>query len=233
MKALMRNLRQFLAMSLAAITVTSVLVGDGLLRAQPSPQPDEASEASEASEDSSQLPDITKPAPDQVTLAPADMLADAERLIDDMRATLTRAVEVQTQAREKKDIIRLNCVNDKVMQIKELLNIADEARNELMAAVTAGDEDTRYHHHNQVKIASESATSLLADTDACVGEELSFLGPTDVDAEGPDHPDDPTKKDPFDLVGEPININTVEHRLGNEIGIGEPIERPNYASPYR
>lgn len=193
MRSSKRTLRSY---SMAAVAAT-VLIGGGLLWAQPSGG-DAAKPAQEPSGEAALLER-------QVELSPREMLAEAERRIQEMQAMLTRVVEVQQVARKHKDVIRLNCVNDKLLQVKQLLNIAESARNDLVEAAAAGNEEERYHQYSQITISHEKASVLRDEADACVGEELSFLGPTSVDVDAPAVADDPTREPPFDLPGPPID----------------------------
>ena len=188
MRSSLRTLRTHLAGAMAA----TLLIGGGLLWAQPSgPTTTERS-------------DETAPLVAKVALSPQEMRAEAERLIQEMQAVLTRVVETQQVAREQKDVIRLNCVNDKLLQVKQLLNIAESARSDLVEAVAANNEDERQHQYSQIVISHEKASLLRNEADACVGEELSFLGPTSVETDAPPVADDPTKEPPFDLPGPPV-----------------------------
>lgn len=182
-----------LGLALAASVATA-----GYLRAQP--------------QDSAEQPaDVTVPVEKQATLTPQQMGEQADGLIAKMQESLRRGVELQKVARQQKDVIKLNCVNDKLLQIKQLLNIAESARTNLVEAIAQQDEADRYHHFGQITIASEKVQTLSDEAEACVGEEIVFLGPTEVTVDEPDIPDDPTGDDPFD---------------------GWEIEPPSYASPF-
>ncbi len=83
--------------------------------------------------------------------------------------------------------------------------------SKLSLAIAAGDEGDRYHRYTVVKISGEKIAGLRDEAEACVGEEISYLGPLSVDVDSPDMPDDPTKGNPWD---------------------NDPIEPPGYASPF-
>ena len=192
----MRTLRTYSI----AVALSAVIIGGGQLLAQPSGG-DAAKEPAAAAQPVAEM-------------SPREMLAESERRIEEMQSVLARAVAVQQVAREQKDVIRLNCVNDKLLRIEQLLDIAEAARNELVEAVAAGDGEASLHQYSQVGIAHEKVTALREEAEACVGEELVFLGPTSVDVDAPPVVDDPTNQPPFDLPG-------------------PPIERPGVASPFR
>jgi hypothetical protein len=100
--------------------------------------------------------------------------------------------QLQEVARKEKDVIKLNCVNDKLLQLKQLMNIADQARTNLEEAIARKDEEARYHEFGRITIASQQAQVLGSEAENCVGEDLTFLGPTQVIVDEPELPDDPT-----------------------------------------
>lgn len=142
-----------------------------------------------------ETPDVTAPSEKQVQLSPREMTANADKLIAKMREGLQKTVELQQVVRKQKDVIKLNCVNDKLLQLKQLLNIAEGARTDLTEAIAQGDENARYHEYSQIVITSEQVDGLVGEAQNCVGEELIYLGPTDVDVDKPDIQDDPAEGD--------------------------------------
>lgn len=165
--------------------------------------------------DADKKPDVTIPMEKKVLLSPKEMLSRSENLIEEMKSMLDRVLAIQQVARKQKDVIRLNCVNDRLLQVKKLLNIAESSRNDLVEAIAADNETDRYHQFGKVKISHEKVSVLRDEAEACVGEELIFLGPTEVVVDRPPIVDDPTKDPPFDLSD-----------------TGTDIERPGFASPF-
>jgi hypothetical protein len=149
----------------------------------------------------------------QAQLSPKEMTEKSSELIADMNVMLKRVLQLKQTARKSKDIIKLNCVNEKLLELKQLLNIADTASTDLTEAITVQDEQGRYHQYSQITISHEKAGVARDEAEACVGEELIFVGPTEVDVTGPNIPDDPTADDPFDF--DPGDL-----------------EPPGYASPF-
>ena len=65
--------------------------------------------------------------------------------------------------------------------IKQLLNIAEGANTNMHEAIAQEDEDGRYHEFGKVVIAEQQVTVLTGEAENCIGEELVFLGPTEID----------------------------------------------------
>lgn len=170
----------------------------------------QAQQAGDDEADNKAPADVTVPMEKTAKLTPAEMRAKADELVANMQGIFNRVLEIQQIARTQKDVIKLNCVNDRLLQIKQLLNIAESSRTDLIEAISKQDESGRYHRFSLVTIAFENITTLREEAEACVGNELTFLGPTEVLVDKPDILDDPTFIDPGGVL----------------------IERPAYASVF-
>src|SRR5688572_16129990 len=180
----MKSLRKGLAIA-AAMTLSGTL-----LHAQPAPTPAPApAEDDEAG--------ATIASEQQAKLTPPEMQQKSREYEEQNRGHLRHVEQLRMTARKQKDVIKLNCVNDKYLQIKALLNIVDAANVNLEVAIMGKDEDARYHEFTKITISSEKVRALRDEADGCVGEELTYLGDTVVQVNQPDIPDDPTRDDPF------------------------------------
>ena len=140
------------------------------------------------------------------TLPAADVHARVHLLHEQIRADARHIQHLQQVARQEKDVIKLNCVNDKLVQAKPEMNIADGKEQELESA---GDSD-RMMVFDAIGQVADNLRRLREEADQCIGEPITFSGGESSNSfTGPTAPDDPTK--------------------GNS---GNTIEPPAYASPY-
>jgi hypothetical protein len=116
-------------------------------------------------------------------LTPEDMLAQSKQYFASMNDVLKRVQTLQDEAKRQKDIIRLNCVTDKVVQVRVNINIADQSMASLQEAVTRADEGGRTHEFTRLTIINQKVSVLGAEAENCIGEDLSFVGATRVDVE--------------------------------------------------
>jgi hypothetical protein len=140
-----------------------------------------------------------------VTLSLADIQLRVRQLHDQTRADARHIQHLQQIARREKDVIKLNCVNDKLVQVKPQMNIADIAETELESA----NDMTRVGVFENITQAAENVRRLREEADQCIGERIQSGGDSSNTFTGPDAPDDPTKG-----------------------FTGTEIEPPGYASPY-
>ena len=201
---------------LALLTVAvGAAFGGSLLYAQPGGDTKPAEPAP------ADLPDVTLPGEKKVDLSPREMSTRADELIKTMESTHRAVLELQAAAKQAKDVIKLNCVNENLLAVKQLLNIADAAENDLDEAIARGDRSEQVHQFGQITIASEKSAGARDEAQACIGEELHFVGKNDITVTGPAIRNDPT--DDGDL-GQPSGEDPFD--------VAVPLEDPAFASPF-
>ena len=134
-----------------------------------------------------------------------EVMAVAHEIQQKAVSDYQHVLHLQAIARKEKDVIKLNCVNDKLVQVKPQMNIADAAEAELESS---RDSD-RASIFEGISQAAENVRRLREEADQCIGEPVSAGGETSNSFTGPTMPDDPTKG----------------------FGGGQ-IEPPGYASPF-
>jgi hypothetical protein len=105
--------------------------------------------------------------------------ANMEKVVVDLQAMVE-------QAKKQKDVIRLNCVMDKLMQVKVNMNIADEALQKLQEAAGRRDDSASLHEYTRVTIVNQKVQVLQNEGQTCVGAELNYIGATRVEVEAPE-----------------------------------------------
>ena len=149
-----------------------------------------------------------------VKLSLPEMVAKAEALDLQIKADMRHVLHLQAKARQEKDVIKLNCINDKLVQLKAQVNIFDTARSSLTAGLegASGSSEDKQAAFAEVTSTGEAVKNLRAEADICVGEPELFKQESSSEVKRPEIPDDPGS-DPF--------------------GPGKgPFEAPAYASPF-
>lgn len=217
---------------LVSAILAAAFVGGGVLYAQPgaatppaTPAPAAPTPAAPtpaptpAPAPADPAPDLTVPAETTSNLSSQEMDARSRELLDAMEANHRRVLELKAAATKAKDVIKVNCVNESLLAVKQLLNIADEAKSNFTEAKVQGDRNEQVHQFSQITIASEKSTQATNEAQTCIGEELHFIGKNDVTVDGPAIPHDPTQDGD---VGSASGEDPFE----------APLEDPAYASPY-
>lgn len=128
-------------------------------------------------------------------LSGQDMLTQSQTYKTNTTQTAQRLSQMVEEARRQKDVIRLTCLTDKVVQANANMNILDKALMSLQDAVGRNDEGASTHEFTRITIVNQKVQILGAEAEGCVGEELQFVGATKVDVEiSPNvRPDDTTQ----------------------------------------
>ncbi len=143
------------------------------------------------------------------------MLRQGQEYRQQIQGSIFQIQAQADQAKHDKDIIRLNCLLDKLTQVRVNANMMDQTLQSLQEAVSRHDEGEQLHTYTRVTIINQKVQVLRTEADACVGAETNYVGKTRVLVETPpgisDNPDQPPPAEP------PLTV----------------VERPPVASPFQ
>ncbi|CAN5720979.1 hypothetical protein BH11MYX1_BH11MYX1_01000 [soil metagenome] len=148
-------------------------------------------------------------APAKPSMSNVDMNISVAQIDTRLEADSQQMIHLQEVAKKQKDVIKLNCVNDRLVQAKAQRNIADDLHSQLTAAIQKNSDD-REGLYRQYVATSEALKELREQAKACVGETELFKQESGVTVDAPLTPDDPTIMSPS----------------------SDPVEPPGYASPF-
>jgi hypothetical protein len=136
-----------------------------------------------------------------VKLTPEQMVRRAERHIGKMERTARSVRRQLSEARQERDVVKVLCLNDKLNQIDVALSSASDRQKALQAMVTNNNTDRAKHEFTIIAVLAERVEALQAEANQCVGEELGYVGDTqvtvDIDDDIADPDDDAFPDDPF------------------------------------
>ena len=150
----------------------------------------------------------------------ASKLSDPEKLdrasefLTEMRSVLSSVIELLKNARAEKDVIKVNCVNEKLTNIKGLIRISEQADITLQEAVAKGEQDTATHEFHKISISHQKIRVLKTEAEQCVGELAFAVGKTTLEVE--------------------VDENLVPDQDPTDVDLPDtPVVRPPAASPYQ
>ena len=74
---------------------------------------------------------------------------------DNMRGALSKVLRYLEEAREQRDVLKLNCVNEKLTAIKGLLRVSEQAYTvTMMEALATKDVTVAQHEYEKIMIAA-------------------------------------------------------------------------------
>ncbi len=106
----------------------------------------------------------------------ASTIPDSEKIkrsgdaITKMRSQLKEVLGKLEEARQSKDVVKLNCVNEKLAQMKGLLRISEQADIALQEAAAKKETETAEHEYTKVSIAQVKVNELRAAAEECIGQ---------------------------------------------------------------
>ena len=113
-------------------------------------------------------------------LSPQDELSQADVILSHMEqssGTVRRQLE---QARSARDVVKTLCLNDKLSQIDVATRSARDRQAALQAAVQRNDSELADHQYTVLTEHRRRAEQLTAEANQCIGEEVAFVGQTQV-----------------------------------------------------
>lgn len=142
----------------------------------------------------------------RANLSGADQLREAGSTLDSITATRRRVSDLLDRARTDRDIIKVNCLNDKLTQVDVTLRSAREHQELLQNSVSLNNDGQRNHEFQLMSIFRSRSETLETEARQCIGEETGTFDPTRtvvtvrVDSTIPEG--DPTQLTPDSLAPE-------------------------------
>jgi len=118
-------------------------------------------------------------------LTPQDELAQADAVVSRMTqaaATVRRQLDTARQAR---DVVKSLCLSDKLSQIDVATRSARDRQQALQAAAQRNDLELSNHEFTMLTVLRQRTEQLTAEANQCLGEDLSFVGQTQVTTQTP------------------------------------------------
>src|SRR5688572_2650626 len=97
---------------------------------------------------------------DGAKLSASDAMAKSKQMTAKMGQVEQRVAGLQKRAETKKDLVMVNCVSDKLVQIRGYVAVGNTSAAGLETAIQRGDEETRAHQYNRQTIVYQKVLVL-------------------------------------------------------------------------
>ena len=155
-----------------ALMLAGFLLGLGLVQAQ-------------TAEGSSLVPSVLAQAepgvPAEDTRSPAQVLEEAQAALDRMEASADNIGLQLRRAREKKDVVLILCLDDKLNQMNVAARSASDRVASIQAAVSSGNLERARHDDAVLGALAQRGGEIVTEANQCIGEEAGILGRTTLD----------------------------------------------------
>ena len=148
------------------------------------------------------------------TLSPDELLKAGTEYRKTMASVANDIEKLLNEARKQKDLIKVNCLSDKLIQARAILNVADKSFKDMQEAIRRNNEGLAFDQYARIAILNQNVQVLTIEADNCIGADMAFIGApkTDTITEGVP-------------VGDPTNPGEEEEEV-------PPVTRPPRASPF-
>ncbi len=156
------------------VTVTGLSLGSGA-RAEDAPKTVIQAQAVDQAAPKPHLP--------EPKIADGDRPEWVRQAVGRMRDILGKLIDHLETARQDRDVMLLNCINEKLTAVKGLLKISEQADVSMQEATSRKDSEAAGHEFDKIRIALGKSEELSAAAQACVGELAVYSGETEVEVE--------------------------------------------------
>jgi hypothetical protein len=141
-------------------------------------------------------------------LSGAQLRERADGVIRSIAAIKEQIVATLAAAREKRDVVKVLCLDDKREQVTVALTAANDRKEALDEALLASAAERAQHEFTLLTVLKERVDTLSGEAGQCVGEETGFTGDSELTvAVDPNLPE--TGSDPLPVSTPPTdNVST-------------------------
>jgi hypothetical protein len=119
----------------------------------------------------------------KVQLTPQEELQQADSILSRMDSTATAVRHLLDSARQARDVVKSLCLSDKLSQVDVAGRSAKDRDVALQAAAQRNDSELANHEFTILTVLRQRVEQLSAEANQCIGEEVAFIGQTQVTTE--------------------------------------------------
>jgi len=147
-------------------------------------------------------------------LSGPEQMTEARHIIEVIGNIRRTVSDMLDRARQERDIIKVNCLDDKLTQIDVAQRSANDHQSLLENAVSISNDGLRNHEFNLMTIFRQRVSGLEAEARQCVGEDVGGFGDglvvsVTVDPRIPEEETAPYPRDPNELPDQPPVVSPV------------------------
>ncbi len=108
-------------------------------------------------------------------LSPEEKVERAVEKVDGMKVVLDSTSELLEKVRkEERDILKLNCINEKSAAIKGFVKVSEQSFGSLKTSVGKKDVQSQNHYYTLIAISGQKVGGLGDEARVCAGEVLQY-----------------------------------------------------------
>lgn len=149
-----------LTIAAVCLSLAAASVGSGVGFAQNAPRPADVDSV------------LAQPQP----LNDREKTAYAEETIRELQRGVERIMKDAEAAKKERDILKLNCLNEKLSDLRSILKIAETAAAQMEQAISKAQDEATEHEFQRIFISRKQGADLIIEASACTGEGILQSG---------------------------------------------------------
>lgn len=141
---------------------------------------------------------------------PRDLLQRGKEALAEIAAARTSLTELVAVAKDKRDVVKVLCLDDKSGQVEAAQRTTEERVDSLALAAQHGADERARHEFLMIVTLKERVTVLMSEANQCLGEEAGFTGDAVLNVEiAPNLPRVVAEVVPFSpVLFVPVSLNS-------------------------
>lgn len=168
----------FRPLSLSRLTSVGLLVVAGV-GAQPNAVGEPVSEGSGTDADES----LVGASAADIQLSPEQLREQGLAAVGGIEVSAKSVRAMATAAKDKRDVVKVLCLDDKTSQVGAALNTAQERGDALQVALDASAIERARHEYVMLMTLQDRVATLMNEANQCIGEETGFSGDAELTVE--------------------------------------------------
>lgn len=116
-------------------------------------------------------------------LGPAELRTQGLQAVAAIEASSKAVRAMATAAKDKRDVVKVLCLEDKTTQVKAALGTAEERGEALQVALDSSGLERARHEYVMLMTLQDRVTTLMNEANQCIGEETGFSGDAELSVE--------------------------------------------------
>lgn len=114
---------------------------------------------------------------------PEEKVRFVERVLEEMKGAVRETGKLLESAEKSKDVVRMQCLNQKLTSIRALLAVSEQASGAMQNALVAAENQSADHEFRKIAVALSKVRQFNAEADACLGAVGTQPGAIEIEVE--------------------------------------------------
>lgn len=119
----------------------------------------------------------------EINLTPAELRARGSEAVASVEASSQQVRAMAAAAKDKRDVVKVLCLEDKTTQVSAALTTSQERAEALRVALDTAALERARHEYVMLMTLRDRVVTLMNEANQCIGEETGFTGDAELTVE--------------------------------------------------